>query len=381
MSLTAANPGGWSLNEVLTSAQMTHIQNELLKAIDGVNGGTYTLASPLQFAGADVRIAADLEVISGGEINIQNGGALNVLAGGLIDFSGDLHISSGGELVVEPGGLLTLQNGASLDALGTVDVTGTGSIEVGAGGAININPGGDLNVSSADVTINSGAQILLNGGSLIIGATGAVQANGGDINLASGSQIIGAAGAGVQVQDAEDLVVNGSNEQWLLTLTPTIIQHDGGNLPTWSALPEGGGTFGWYQNNVTTARPIWFALPFLPGDSIVNIFVRVDGNANNVAHGALPAVMPQIELWSVDINGVFTSLQTAVDGSASQAAYDAPHNILLSGGVFPFTVGANRLYVCVRGETGANSQLGLGILSISGNLTARAYRSALAVYS
>lgn len=391
MSLTAANPGGWSLNEVLTSAQMTHLQNELLKAIDGVNGGTYTLASPLEFAGADVRIAADLEVISGGEINIQNGGALNVLAGGVIDFSGDLHISSGGELVVESGGLLTLQNGSDMAVDGTALITldGTllvdagGSIEVNGSGAINLNVGSDMTVTSADITVNGGGQIILAGGSLIV-STGFVQCNGGDINMTAGSFINAGAGAGVNLEDAEDLTINGSNETFRLTLVPVLNDP----LGPWERTTPGSGLLGWYQFDVAAVRRIWFAIPVPPGDDLVDVFVRVDGDAMGVGpHAALPATMPQIDLFTVDINGQLSAaLATKVDPSGSAAVYDGVHNIILqngslTSGTMPRTATQSPFYVRVSGEFGANSQLGLTILSITGNVTARSYRNDEAVWS
>ena len=384
MSLTAANPGGWSLNEVLTSAQMTHLQNELLKAIDGVNGGTYTLASPLQFAGADVRIAADLEVISGGEINIQSGGALNVLAGGIIDFSGDLHISSGGELVVENGGLLTMQNGsdmtvagtALIDLLGTLDVNGTGSIEVNGGGAINVTSGGDINVTSADVTINGGGQILLNGGGLIIGATGFIQANGGDIALASGSFINASAGAGINVDDAEDITIAASNETFSTLLVPV------GAALGWDMAPLGGGRISWEQNDVSAARTIVFPLAIPPGDDLVNLFIGL--NAEN-GHAGLPATMPKCEIVRCDVEGTFTVLATSTD-SSNLVDYEDWHFILLQSGfldsgAMPILATVEPLYAIVYGEFGANAIIGLEITSITGNITARSYRGDEAVYT
>jgi hypothetical protein len=375
MALTAANPGGWSLNEVLTSAQMTHLQNELLKAIDGVNGGTYTLASPLTFQGSDVRIAADLEVISGGEINIQSGGALNVLAGGILDFSGDLHISSGGELIVESGGLVTFENGSDMFVDGTAVIDLEGSLAVNSGGSIDVTSGGDINVTSADVTINGGGQILLNGGGLLIGATGFIQANGGDITLGSGSFLNAGAGAGVNVEDAEDITINDSPEGFRTTLVPL------GNVGG-SWVPRMTSELVWEQVAAGLDR-IAFPLAIRPGDDLIDVFVSLNGENG---HAALPATMPEVRLVRAALDGTLTTLAVKVDPSASTGVYEAPHYVVLQtgsldSGAMPRLATDEPLYIVVTGEAGADAIGGLEIGSITGNITARSYRGDLAIYS
>jgi len=70
-------------------------------AIDGVNGGTYTLASVLTFMGADVRIGADLEVLSTGRINVNAGGSVNVDSGALINVDGNIVCNAGATAKVD----------------------------------------------------------------------------------------------------------------------------------------------------------------------------------------------------------------------------------------------------------------------------------------
>lgn len=65
--------GGWALNEVLTSAQMNAIRTELLKCIDGANGGTYALNDPLVFDGDEVRFDAVLRMRTGSDLFIDAG--------------------------------------------------------------------------------------------------------------------------------------------------------------------------------------------------------------------------------------------------------------------------------------------------------------------
>jgi hypothetical protein len=75
--MTLADPkvGGWIDHEILTHDQVNAIRTELLKAIDGVGGGTYTLAAPLILNGT-VEINDDLVIEASGELTID--GVLDV---------------------------------------------------------------------------------------------------------------------------------------------------------------------------------------------------------------------------------------------------------------------------------------------------------------
>lgn len=57
MSFGLANLSGWSTGDQLTPAQINQLDQEHAQAVDGSNGGTYTLALKLTFNGAAVRIA------------------------------------------------------------------------------------------------------------------------------------------------------------------------------------------------------------------------------------------------------------------------------------------------------------------------------------
>lgn len=384
MALTAANPGGWSLNEVLTSAQMTHLQNELLKAIDGVNGGTYTLAAPLIFAGADVRMTTNLVIPSGGDIELENnadmnlasGADINLSSGAAIEVSLGALLQVGGELQVISGGLVTLENGADMFVDGTAVIGLEGSLAVNSGGSIDVTSGGDINVTSADVTINGGAQILLNGGSLIIGATGFVQANGGDITLGGGSRLIAGPGEGIDVEDANDITINDSPEGFRTTLIPFGFIATGWETRIVSELV-------WEQVDSSSDWRIVFPIVVPPGDDLVDVFVGVNGENG---HGALPATMPRARLVRADLDGTFTVLATKTDPSPDVATYETPHYIILQNGsldsgTMPQLADADPLYVIVQGETGANAIPGLEIGSITGNRIARSFRSDQAVYT
>lgn len=122
MTLTAAKPGGWAFDEILTETQMNHLQAELLKAIDGVNGGAYTLGSALTFAGAAVNFDADVHVRNGGNLIVDSGGDLFIQVGGRQFVRGELEVETGGLLSVESGGDLNIEPNGTFSATALDDL-------------------------------------------------------------------------------------------------------------------------------------------------------------------------------------------------------------------------------------------------------------------
>jgi hypothetical protein len=105
------------------------VGDQIIKAIDGIGGGTYTLGSALRFQGADVEINAGLEILAAGEINVQSGGLVQVLSGG------SLNVASGGQINLNNGSLLTVVSGAVVDVI--------------SGGTVEFNASGDLKIDDA----------------------------------------------------------------------------------------------------------------------------------------------------------------------------------------------------------------------------------------
>lgn len=397
MTLSAANPGGWSLNEVLTSTQMTFLQNELLKAVDGVGGGTYTLGSVLTFQGADVTFNSDVNLNAGSELNFASGAFLTGQID--VDSNGDMTFLSGSSLTLASGSVLNISGSMTVanltvttalslssanlnvDAASLVDLLG--SLSVHGGGSIDVTSGGDINVTSADVTINGGAQILLNGGSLIIGATGFVQANGGDITLGANSDlilqsnahIVGQNGSTVTVEDSNDLLINASTETFRLSMTPFYVQAQTTGELRWQQIAVGK----WRQQDATTGGYlIAFALPLPPGDVINSVSMTITGGAGLGHSGVLPTIQPELELFSVSTSGTFTTLARTRDNQASAAVYDTSHDVLLAAGTetlgsMPRTVGTDPIYVLVRGEQGGVDNT-LELTSVFGVDTANSFR-------
>lgn len=388
MALTAANPGGWSLNEVLTSAQMNHLQNELLKAVDGVNGGLYTLGSTLSFDGADVRFLGNLVIPSGADIEVENGGDVNLASGadinlnsgaaieislgaliavaGLVDVQtgGEARISSGGILNVNSGGRMDLNNGseAHLEGTATFDVEGTGGLNVVSGGRLRIRSSGDM---------------IVEGGGDVIFQTGG---GGGQAIFQSGAFATFLAGSGIFIDHMEDIGIDDANENWRSSMRPLFQPA----ASVWDL--NDGGELTWEQQTVAAAVGLYFPIPVAPGDDLVNVYVGLNPESGHTNLPSVGGVMPRVRILRANLDGSTTELATRSDPSLSIGAYEAFHYIQIDAanidtGSMPILATFDPLYLHVQGESGPNGVVGLEICSITGNSTVRRYRSSQAFYS
>lgn len=360
MTLTAANPGGWALNEVLTSAQVNHLQNELLKAIDGVNGGTYALQSQLAFDGP-----ADLVIL--GTLEIASGGLLSVPVGGDISVFGELTINAAGDLLVD--GVIAIR------APGTLEVRSGGELDVLSGGDLNVRAGGGITVDSGgQVSFDGGGILNLNASSVVSADAGSTQQLNGTTNVQSGGLVRVLSGGTLRVDEVEDLIIDDDNVAFRSTLTPAFVTHNGG-------IPDFIGTANahWLQHQVGLSTALGFALAILPGDSLGSVNVQIQGGAGG-GHGGLLPVKPTVEIIEVTTGGV-TVIASVLDPSASAAAYDAAHLVSVSGGSLPYLATGNPLYVRITGESGPNAVADTTSFNfITGTLTARAVRAANEIY-
>jgi hypothetical protein len=352
------------------------LSTELVKAIDGVNGGTYTLGSVLRFEGADVQIAADLEVVNGGEINVQAGGLINITGDIQVKSSGDINVESGGDINVESGGDIHLVSGAGLelDPGAVFLLEGTQNVT----GQINLLSGADLDLASGSTLTNGGAITTSTGATLTVDSGGFLTING--LQTVNGSIDVNAGGS-ITIEDQNDLLINSDAVNVRLCMTPTWIETATGL--TWDRTAASpGGALIQTQVDATAQYIAMFPLALPPGDDITAVTVMLHGTIGSAgSHADLPGLMPQVALISVDAAGTQTTISAAaapndgVDASASQAAYDANHTVIWAPASTLTVSGSNAYYVLVLGEAGSDSQANsLGIRSITVSAVARSFR-------
>lgn len=114
MTFSLVKPGGWAFGELLTSAQMNALDTDHANAVDGNQGGSYSLAAPLSIGGDEVTIS-DLVApnVSGvttfaNDIHLQD----DIFVDGDAALSGDLGVDGNTQL-----GAVTTVGATSSDAL------------------------------------------------------------------------------------------------------------------------------------------------------------------------------------------------------------------------------------------------------------------------
>lgn len=358
MTITAVKAGGWDPEDVLTSDEMNAFQERLLKAIDGVDGGTYELQDDLVFDGTGVVVIAnDLRIDPAATLTLQ--GSLDVEDAATATVHGALVVADGGTVTLEDGSVQTVADGAQ------VRVDDGGDLRILDGGTVNLNDG-------AVIDLNSGAQQTVDFGASIDVAGNVNVANGGNVNLANGAKIVlTASGAEIKLASMSSLKIDAQAFGGFHTLTP--VQRVAGEWDPYSGLAAS-----WLDNVANGTAVIPFALALTPGDTLSTVVLSLRGQAGVTGHAALPATPVRVILSEIAFDGTVTSIDAANDGSASAAAFNAQHTITLSGGLLPrVVVAGSRLIVTVRAEGGAGAEagktllLGLGFTGI-----ARAFRVA-----
>lgn len=368
MTFALIKPSGWNPGDLVTHTHLNLFQAALVNAVDGMNGGTYTLGSDLTFEGALVSIQGGLEVslsplVIAASASLQIDGP--VTQSGNTALSGDINVNSLGDININSGGDLGVKSG------GFVTVFGGGNITWLSGSELEVHAGTIVTLDSDDMTME-GTLSVLDGGVIDLegGATGA------RINVLSGAKIIGSAGGEIKVQDAEDLTINGSSFVWRSTMTPTYYDDT-----RWG--PISAGTPTWCMINTASGGQLICPLPLKPGDTLTTVRVTLKGGASS-GHGAnAPASPPKVELISVSLLGLATVIRTVDDmsGAGNGPAYDASHTITLAGSGLPLLVGVDPLYVRIRSESGADAVNNTTVVTaIDGTGVARSYRGQNEVY-
>ncbi len=299
MTIADVKSGGWAIGELLTSDQLDLIRGELLKCIDGVGGGSYTLGATLTIAGADVRFDDILR--------IRTGGTLTVDAGGTLDIDGDATL--GGDFGVLSGADINLLSGGGLN---------------GAGGSL-------LHMQSASETRFS---------------------SGADVNFEAGVDVL--------IDDLDDLVVDGDSHTYMVCLSSAYWEFDEANGEDFWSLTIGAAPGNWVMGRVAASgAQLFFPLRVDPGDVITNIIVTVDGAVGS-GHAGLPSALPDITLVEGGV-GLAVDIASETDTSGSLGAYEAVHTITLdnttTGGIFPYTALTDKFYLLrINGERGTDSE-------------------------
>jgi hypothetical protein len=164
---TRVKPLGWAFLEILTSTQMNQLDTNASRAIDGLNGGVYTLAVMLELAGAGVKFSTVAE-----------------FEDAAVAFTGV------GSVTVGSGTAWTFNNPVLFNALATLN----GSATVPSGQTLTIADGASMQVDLAGAITNNGVLqnvgILYNDGRIINRGEGRLQRRFTALPDANGAVVI-----------------------------------------------------------------------------------------------------------------------------------------------------------------------------------------------
>ena len=137
MTLVNPKPLGWAFGELLTSAQMNSFGTQIIRALDGTGGGSYTLASPLIIGGSSVQITnltASVANVTSLSVTAAAVFALDVNVTGDV-FADDIvtvdDITAGGDITVA--GVATLNGNVTLGNAIADTVTLNAILAMGSG--------------------------------------------------------------------------------------------------------------------------------------------------------------------------------------------------------------------------------------------------------
>ena len=238
---------------VVPSGEWQTTIRQVFKAINGDEGGTWAPSSFITIGGSGIKLTGvGHQIASGGRLNVLSGGEVRLQNGSIFraDGAGDILIQvTGGiaEMKFESGSVGQWNAGAALDMYGSLTFKTAGSAAWESGTSASFQSGSLFNLNSG-ATMNANGQIKVYGQILVMST--------GDITFNSGANLVGGSGSamswGGQLGVTGDFTLVGSNNWVNLSPDRTIhrVQFD---LIPLSYNTDGGG--------VTIPHINWLASP------------------------------------------------------------------------------------------------------------------------
>jgi hypothetical protein len=297
-----SNPKIWdpnlTFNAVPGSLNLDTLALYVSQSINGVMGGAEAPVSPIVIGGAGLDVPGPFS--SSGATDITINGTLGIAVGATIQLGGNMVANSASIVQWQSGSFLNLSAGATATLSGTTNASGT----INASGAVNL----------------SGTPAL------------------------TGATVLGVSPARSYPRTCKSVLEVDTSKWAPDSLNPysfPLIALEGAFISPGS-VPD----------------MLAFAADIADGSTITTVSVQVQGNTP--AH--LPTDRPTLYLYRCDVTtGTETLIGSAIDGSATGAAYVALHAITISG-LSEVVNGATSVYVVrVEGEGSVGGVLGLKV--------------------
>ena len=197
--LTRANSFTWGTGDPLTSAQINHIDTELVKAIDGVGGGTYTSPNEIVIGGAGLHLRDVGHHVGAGGVVTFDAGSMLQIKGNFDSYSGSKYW---GEFLFGTGGLTANVN---FDSFANVTFMSGSDLMFASGAVVTSNSGTDLKGTwkfHSSATLESYCQSFFYNELRISGASG-------HLMVTSGAELQAYSGSTVQFDSGSSTALNG----------------------------------------------------------------------------------------------------------------------------------------------------------------------------
>lgn len=306
--------GFWTIASVVTPAEFEAFDENLSKAINGDDGGTWAPSAQIVIGGSGLRVTGPSRLDDATRIDVSGlfvleaSSSFEQLAGGTGIFYGSVQVKDAA---------------ASLDVLG--------------GAALTIDSTAAPSVIESELRMESGA----------------------DVRLGTNSEL--------KTTNARNcrILIPLTIRSRLETVGPGAansfpIRWGYGNIAdAYPGLP--------IQEDITTPEEwVAFALPHIPSSATI-VTYQAAVAPTVAARAAVPVTPPAVRLVRYDSNGVRTIVSSTQDTTATVPGYEIPHSI--NGPTIAEAAVDNWYVLEVRGEHNGNSVTGLQLLRLAVNYT------------
>lgn len=379
MSLSRVKPPGWGPNEELTHDQITDVDRNIENAVDKTAAGD-TVAGVLEFTGA----------VPSAVFDAGNGWDLKASAEGHVRANGAIHFEDQGLVKIDAGGTAIVQAASGTATLATaVPVTTQlrGQLRCETTGSTTVDPASDgAALPTGTITVLSTTGFPSAGTAYVVSTAGAQAVA---YTSKDGTHFFGCTGGtgtihtGGIVSSSQGFV----DEPWSfnqsvflntsipITLTTPLTQtrwqsttpHSTNSSFDWTPVFSAS-TFEW-KNTGTPGLGLVWPLELPHRQLLTAVTARIAGSATDVA---LPLNKPVLYVYASLIASPVTGsvlLGQTTDAPANLAAYQAVHDLSVSGLAHTIDRTGYFYYAVLQAEQGTNANPGMTAFGMSTTVT------------
>lgn len=176
--LTRASLAAWGATPAVIAAEFWSLDNQVYKAINGDEGGTWAPSAVITIGGSGVTITgpsefSDIQTAEfNGPANFNDNMTLDSAATFSLSGASTIELGSGTRINVNNGAFIDIESGADLDVKsgGEIDIENGGSIVVTAGGVVTVQSGGAISIEGlSGIVLGASSSISAASGSKVTG--------------------------------------------------------------------------------------------------------------------------------------------------------------------------------------------------------------------